>query len=221
MEDYEPKPKCLRTKNNFRFSNPRCLGCGDRKECFVNTQALLKTQGAPFRTIPWELFQHMISSEARYVVGVLWCAGDVKIKPKKKKATKGTRARRDKTLCQLSHAEIIERWGRNVTAENLRQHLVSVEHCGLIKRSSQGRIHIPMQKWISADTGEAVERGRWEEGLNISPIIHRDDELTDTEKIVIAGALGFGKLSAVALARKLHVSRSTVMRIKSKFRMDF
>jgi hypothetical protein len=108
MEEYEPKPKCRRTKNDFRFSNPRCLGCEDRVECWANTEALQKEAQAQFRTLPWEILQLQLSSEAKIMGSVyLTAVNSKRIKPKGKKNKQAIQDRGVWAECALNHAQVM------------------------------------------------------------------------------------------------------------------
>lgn len=178
-----------------------------------------KPKRKTFRTIPWEILQlKELSSEAKMVASVIWCNGNCKrIKPKGKKNIERIIERDVLVRVNLSHAEIMDRWGKTVTDECLRQHLVKLEKAKLFQRGKDGRISIDLGR-IHYRDGEVRETGLWDKGLNISAPILRDDALSDSEKIVSAGLGAFPRIPITALAEKLGIPRRTITRIIAKLK---
>jgi hypothetical protein len=214
----KPRRKCLNTKNQFRFSKQSCLACDARRICFPKTKARLKEKKKHFRTLPFEILgSPKLSSGAKFIGSVIWCAGNCKkIDPKGKDNLKAIRERGKRTECNLNHAGIMARWGRQVTDECLRQHLAKLERAGFIERE-RGEIYIDLKNLVNYDEDEILRSGRWESGLIIPAIIHQDGGLSDTEKIVISGLLAFPRMSIGALSAKIGISQRSVFSIKAKF----
>jgi hypothetical protein len=230
LSENKPKrKKCKTTKDEFRYSNEGCLVCSNRKECYDNTIQKYKDEEADFRVIPWELMAKYngLSSGAKIIGGIIWCSANtkkIKIEGTKKQKEKNEDKiwdRGDIVQCPLTHAEIKTRW-RRTNEECLRRHIVSLEKRKLIERWDNGKVYISIgnyKRYVGGEQYETRENGLWEKGLVINSVIYLDDDLSDTEKIVIAGLRGFPRYTMKKLAEKLGISWRTIMTIKKKFNM--
>jgi hypothetical protein len=200
----KPKRKCRKTKNLFRFSKPECLDCPDAGECRTNTRLLMKEQEKPFRTIPWVVLQDVnLSGPAKYLCAALFCDAKRQTTERDGPDAPTGAKRRGFKYTEIDRGELLDRWGRRVTPDVLRKHLVNLERDRYIKRQ-YGKIGVRP----------------WSGGLVIDPLIHNDGGLTDTEKIIIAGFWGFDKWNEQTLADKLGISVRTVFRVKKKYDLD-